>query len=113
MDYINILIGLGAGVGSALVGYIKNLPEGSSNKIDFWKAAPTVILGGIAGVYAGYYNISLVNAEAIVFTTATITLANQGVLFIRKWYQSRKLINSNIVGNSKKKKNGNTKRKIL
>lgn len=104
MNYIAILIGLGAGIVSAFIGYVKNLPKESSNQIDWLKALPSLILGAVAGIYAGYMGIDLISAQAIVITAGTVALTNQVVSFISNWIKSKKLNPINVGAPIKPKK---------
>lgn len=72
---IPILQGAGSGFLYALIGYIKNLPEGVY-KFDWKKASPALIIGAIAGVVAELRNMPLDSAKAYLAGIGVVALIN-------------------------------------
>jgi len=78
---LDVLKGLGAGLIGAMVGYVKNLPEGQT--FDFKKATPILVIGGIAGLVAALNGWSL--------TQANDWIALSGIAIMLNWVWSAML----------------------
>lgn len=89
---INILWDIGkgllTGVATALVGYIKALPDG--DKLDWKKYTPTLIIGGIAGVVAYFVGVDWNTATALVAGFGAVTLVNSlWVAALKKYVKTK------------------------
>ena len=81
-----VLVGLGTGVVSGLVGYAKSIPKGES--FNFRKAGPIIIFAGFVGVYAAFKGISITNAQGV------LAAAGVGLLVNYLWGTVWKFINN-------------------
>lgn len=91
----NIIIevgkGLLVGLSTAAVGYIKALPDGED--FEWVKAAPALIIGGIAGVIAGIAHIGLNSAMELVAAFGMVTFVNaMWVALMKKRNASKKRV---------------------
>lgn len=68
--FINVLIGMFAGLISASVGYISNK---ELEKIDGYKLGKTIVIGLIIGGIAGFYDISYLDAQIKLGAFAILT----------------------------------------
>ena len=84
---MNIIIGIVSGIFSAFMGYVKNIPY--TEEVDFWKAMPIICLGGISGLVASYYGVTINNAMGILGTMGVIHLMNNICILIKKLYMNK------------------------
>ena len=73
---LSILVGIGAGISRAGLGYLKNKAK-EDTQIDWNKAAPTLIMGALIGIYSVYNGIDLITTEGILMTTGLTFIADE------------------------------------
>jgi len=83
-----ILIGAGAGLMSAFVGYIKNMPKG--DQVNWKKALPAISIGTLAGIYAAWKGIDMFAANAFLATSGVTMLVNHGWSALWKFIANKK-----------------------
>jgi len=88
------LIGAGFGFGTVISGLLKNKSKEDYNGIDYWKAAPTIIITGIAGGYMGASGMVLAEPQlAAIVSGLTAVGVNEwlsnGIKAIRGWFKNR------------------------
>jgi hypothetical protein len=88
MDYLTILSGLGAGIATAAIGYIKNMPD--KEGFDWVKVIPTIVIGGIVGVIGAVANVTVDTATGMAASFGVVAFVNQGWSALVKWWNNRK-----------------------
>ena len=85
MDF-TLLIGIGKGIllgaGTALLGYVKNIPDGAT--FDFMKTVPVLVIGGITGIVGYYMGLPMIEAGEIIASFGVVNMVNQLWSAIRK-----------------------------
>jgi hypothetical protein len=84
---IGIAKGLGTGLVAAMVGYMKNVPEGA--QFDWKKAMPTFIIGAAAGAVSWYMAVDLDSATVLLAQFGVVAFINNVWSGLFKVYKAR------------------------
>lgn len=91
---IGLATGFSFGVATTVTGLLKNKTKPEWEGIDYWKAAPTIIISGLAGAYMGASGLAL--SEPILTATVTGLTAvgvnewiSNGIKAIKNWLSKR------------------------
>jgi len=82
--------GILLGASAALIGYIKNLPDGEA--FDWKKPMPTIIIGGIAGVVSHFMGLQLDAATELLAQFGVISVINSLWSALMKEFKQKSLI---------------------
>lgn len=72
---VELIKGAGLGLFYAFAGYLKNIKV---EDFDIKKAGPTLIIGGLVGLVAAYYNVDMLTSEGILGGFGAVALVNMG-----------------------------------
>ena len=78
-----VLKGVGIGAFTALVGYLKALPDGET--FDYLKAVPALVIGALVGAVQFGMNLDVNGAEALIASFGAVSLVNSlWALFLKQ-----------------------------
>jgi len=82
--------GVLVGASAALVGYIKNLPDGEA--FEWRKPIPTIIIGGIAGIVSHFMGLQLDAATELLAQFGIISVVNNLWSALMKEFKHKSLV---------------------